>query len=140
MRSFNAKSRYALLAALDLARHRDGENPIKKQEIAARTGIPPKFLAQILLGLKRAALAGSTRGSSGGYWLMRPADTITARDVLAAVEEERSGPREAPNDACTYDGAVDTLFERVHVNEARVLAGTTLADMLRDAPADTSAL
>ena len=41
MRGFDAKTRYALSAALDLAEHREGQKPVKIREIAARTGIPP---------------------------------------------------------------------------------------------------
>jgi Rrf2 family protein len=130
MRNFTAKSRYALLAALDLARHRDGETPIKKQDIAWRSGVPPKFLAQILLGLKRAALAGSTRGANGGYWLMRPPETITAQEVINALEDTPSGKRDAPNAPCPYDRAVDALFNHVEAAELKVLRSSTLADLL----------
>jgi Rrf2 family cysteine metabolism transcriptional repressor len=81
----SAKGEYAIQAMLDLALHRDqGLTPI--QEIAARQGIPQRYLEQVLLALKRAGLLGSKRGSSGGYQLTRPPEDITVGDVLRAVE------------------------------------------------------
>src|SRR3990167_2199886 len=86
----SAKGEYAIRAVLDLALQRErGLTPI--QEIAARQGIPQRYLEQVLLALKRAGLLGSKRGSTGGYHLTRPADAITVGDVLRAVEG-RSAP------------------------------------------------
>src|SRR3990167_8324333 len=86
----SAKGEYAIRAVLDLALQRErGLTPI--QEIAARQGIPQRYLEQVLLALKRAGLLGSKRGSTGGYHLTRPGDAITVGDVLRAVEG-RSAP------------------------------------------------
>ena len=40
-------------------------------EIARSEDIPPKFLEQILLDLKRSGLVTSRRGKIGGYMLIR---------------------------------------------------------------------
>src|SRR3972149_2721348 len=86
----SAKGEYAIRAVLDLALQRErGLTPI--QEIAARQGIPQRYLEQGLPALKRAGLLGYKRGSTGGYHLTRPADAITVGDVLRAVEG-RSAP------------------------------------------------
>ena len=53
MQRFDAKSRYAVLAALDLAAHQTGK-PVKLREIAARTGAPANYLVHVLLGLPAA--------------------------------------------------------------------------------------
>ena len=45
----------------------DGLQPI--QEIAARQGIPQRYLEQVLLQLKRGGMLASKRGSAGGYRL-----------------------------------------------------------------------
>ena len=66
----SAKGEYALKALLDLALHdKEGLQPI--QEIAARQGIPQRYLEQVLLQLKRAGFLDSRRGSAGGYRLDR---------------------------------------------------------------------
>jgi Rrf2 family protein len=81
----SAKSEYAIKAVLDLAMQGEGGlTPI--QEIAARQGIPQRYLEQVLLALKRAGVVRSKRGSAGGYHLTRPPEAITVGDVLRAVE------------------------------------------------------
>lgn len=89
----SAKGEYAIQAVLDLALRRErGLTPI--QEIAARQAIPPRYLEQVLLALKRADLLTSKRGSAGGYHLTRSPEEITVGDVLRAVEGA-SAPFEA---------------------------------------------
>ena len=81
----SAKGEYAIKAVLDLSLHRDREL-IPIQEIAAREGIPQRYLEQVLLSLKRAGILTSKRGSAGGYHLTKPPDEITVGAVLRAVE------------------------------------------------------
>ena len=81
----SARGEYAIKAVLDLALHHDrGLVPI--QEVAARQGIPQRYLEQVLLALRRAGVLASKRGSSGGYHLTKPPDEITVGAVLRAVE------------------------------------------------------
>jgi len=81
----SAKGEYALTALLDLALHAgEGLQPI--QEIAARQGIPQRYLEQVLLELKRAGFLEARRGSAGGYRLSRPAGQVTVGAVLRAVD------------------------------------------------------
>lgn len=76
-----SKSEYALLALVHLARH--GESGfIPVQAIATAQGIPPKFLEQILLTLKRAKYLRSLRGNRGGYSLARRPDRISLAEVI----------------------------------------------------------
>jgi Rrf2 family protein len=81
----SAKSEYAIQAVLDLAM-RGHQDLVPIQAIAGRQKIPPRYLEQVLLALKRAGIVASRRGSSGGYHLTRPPDAITVGDVLRAVE------------------------------------------------------
>jgi Rrf2 family protein len=81
----SAKGEYAIKAVLDLALH-PGHGLIPIQDIAARQGIPQRYLEQVLLVLKRSGLLTSKRGASGGYHLTRPPGEITVGEVLRAVE------------------------------------------------------
>jgi Rrf2 family transcriptional regulator, iron-sulfur cluster assembly transcription factor len=76
---------YGLICALHLA-HRAAEGPITGREVASREKLPPDYVEQILLRLRRAEIVRSTRGARGGYELARPADEISVRDVIAASE------------------------------------------------------
>ncbi|MBI2822785.1 MAG: RrF2 family transcriptional regulator [Acidobacteria bacterium] len=80
-----AKSDYAVRALLDLALEGDSA-AVQSRDIASRQGIPHRFLEQILLNLKKAGLVRSLRGARGGYRLARPAEQITLKDAIAAVE------------------------------------------------------
>jgi Rrf2 family protein len=70
---------------LDLAMHR-GRPLVPIQEIAARQGIPQRYLEQVLLSLKRSGLLTSKRGSAGGYHLGKAPAEVTVGAVLRAVE------------------------------------------------------
>ena len=79
------KSRYALRAVFELAKHR-GEGPIKIADIAKPQAIPQRFLEAILVQLKQAGLVESRRGSEGGYQLARDPENVTVGDVLRIVQ------------------------------------------------------
>src|SRR5262249_57822759 len=91
----SAKGEYAIKALLDLALHdQEGLQPI--QEIAARQGIPQRYLEQVLLVLKRAGILESRRGSAGGYRLSRPGDQGTGGAGLRALRGAVGGTGPAP--------------------------------------------
>ncbi len=127
MESLKAKTRYALLAALNLAERYDGDNPTKLQEIAVSTGIPDKYLVHILISLKKRALVNSSRGSKGGYWLMRRPELITMAEVVDAVE-----PRQQvePPPETEHDRLVVELWNQALNRMQGYLAGITLADAM----------
>ena len=76
-----SRSEYALLALVYLARNDSGEY-ISVETVALAQGIPPKFLEQILLALKRAKYLKSSKGQRGGYRLAKPADKIALAEVI----------------------------------------------------------
>lgn len=76
-----SRSEYALLALVHLARH-GGEGYLTVQAVATAQGIPPKFLEQILLSLKRARYVRSLKGPRGGYSLAKPAKGISLAEVI----------------------------------------------------------
>jgi Rrf2 family protein len=131
----SAKSEYAVKALLDLALHTGAElQPI--QEIAARQGIPQRYLEQVLLGLKRAGFLVSRRGSAGGYRLGRPPDQITVGAVLRAVEgsesaeASRRGGRRPPADDV---GDLAELWKEIDAAVSGVIDRLTLEDLRRRA-------
>lgn len=79
------KAKYAFRALLAIAAEPQGQ-ALTSAEIARRHAIPHKFLEQILLELKRAGILESRRGKTGGYVMLRPADTISFGEVLRLFE------------------------------------------------------
>lgn len=81
----STKSRYATRILILMA-GQPGEVSFRKVDIAKGEGIPPDYVAQILLTLKRAGLVNSQRGAQGGFTLAKDPETITILDVIEATE------------------------------------------------------
>ena len=87
----SARTEYACIAVLELARRYEAGEPVRIREIAGAHGIPPRFLVQILIQLKGAGYVASTRGAAGGYRLLKPPEQITLGDVIDVVEGKDNG-------------------------------------------------
>jgi len=128
-----ARSEYALLALVQLAR-RGTRDYMTVQSIAEAQGIPPKYLEQILLPLKRAHYVKSLKGQGGGYRLARPADTISLAEVIRLLD----GPL-APTESVSHYFYEATPIEKaprilrvlrgIRDHVSRVLEKTTIADV-----------
>lgn len=127
----SAKADYAVRAALELAAAEDGE-PVKGSHLATSQGIPLQFLEHILLEMKHAKLIQARRGARGGYWLARPAASITVADVIRAVEGPLANIHEEAPEELHYEGAAERLRDvwvAVRHNIRAVLENVTLAEL-----------
>lgn len=82
----SAKAEYACLAVLELALRHDRPEPARLVEVAGPSGIPERFLVQILLQLKGAGFVSSVRGAAGGYRLAVEPRDISVWDIVQTVE------------------------------------------------------
>lgn len=82
----SSKGRYALRLMIYIAAFGDEEGKIALREVSEREKISLKYLEQLVRPLMHAELLRSVRGKGGGYVLARPADEITAGDILRAAE------------------------------------------------------
>ncbi|GAB7027406.1 RrF2 family transcriptional regulator [Geotalea toluenoxydans] len=128
-----SRSEYALLALIYLARN-GGDNLIPVQTIAAAQGIPPKFLEQILLILKRAKFLRSLRGQAGGYALARPANQIHLAEVIRLFDGALA-PTESvsvyfyESTPIEKEQKLISVFKDIRDYIADKLENTTLADV-----------
>jgi Rrf2 family protein len=127
------RSEYALLALIYLARRSD-DGFTSVETIAGATRVPPRFLEQILLVLKRARLVRSQKGQRGGYCLARPATRIALAEVIRCLDGALA-PTESVSvyfyEPTPIEGEpklVD-VFRRIRDYVATVLEHTTLADV-----------
>lgn len=131
----SAKAQYACVAMVELACNHGAQPPVHLKDIAARHGISPRFLVQILLQLKAHGLVETTRGATGGYQLAKAPDDITLADILHAVDQA-SPALPAALTGLPATPAVQTirsvLQDEQHRQEQR-LADITLADLARQA-------
>ena len=125
-----ARADYALRAAAELAAAAPAQ--MKAAELARAQDIPPKFLENILLDLKKSGLVASQRGAEGGYTLARDAADIRLADVIRAVEGPLANVRGIRPEALDYRGAATPLREvwiALRVNLRAVLEEVSLADV-----------
>ncbi len=139
----SARTEYAALAAVELARQPATAGPLGLRSISAAQGVPARFLVHILLELKRAGIVASVRGAAGGYRLARPAEAITLRQIREAVE----GPDETPAPisgqfAPRSREAASLLhaWQAAARAEAAALEGVTLADLVARSRASGEAM
>jgi len=77
---------YGVICALNLAK-RHGIRTRQRREIARQERLPPDYVEQILLRLRRAGVIASTRGPEAAtFW--RGGGEISIRDVIHASELE----------------------------------------------------
>jgi Rrf2 family iron-sulfur cluster assembly transcriptional regulator len=76
---------YATRLMVSLARSH-GQATLSAEKLSEAESVPPDYVNQLLLRLKRAGLVDSHRGTAGGYNLSRPPQKITLGEVLRAVE------------------------------------------------------
>jgi len=102
-------------------------------EIHAHRGVPEKHLAKIFQSLVRAGVLMSARGVRGGFRLARPANEVSALDVIQAVE----GPVAASGclllvEACDRDTAcrINDIWRRAQGRMLEELRTATLVDMM----------
>lgn len=125
-----ARGDYAVRAAVELAAA--GGEARKVSQIAAAQNIPPRFLENILLALRRAGLVQSRRGTDGGFRLSRPPEEITIASVLRAVEGPIANVQGVAPDQVAYSGSAAALRDvwvAVRASLRGVLERVTLADV-----------
>jgi len=128
----SAKVDYAIRALAELAASPTGR-PVTSERLAEAQGIPPKFLENILLELRRSEIVASQRGAEGGYTLARPAADVSLADVIRAVEGPIASVRGSRPDDVAYTGAAAALADvwlELRASMRGVLEGTSLADLV----------
>lgn len=85
MLKLTKKADYALMAMKHLA-EQPGRTARSAKDVADAFDIPPEALAKILQRLAKAGLLHSQHGINGGYALARPAHTVSAFEVIKAID------------------------------------------------------
>ena len=128
----SARNQYGLLALVDLATAPDG-GPLASRELSSTRGLPPAFLDQLLADLRRAGVVRATRGARGGFTLARDASTITALEIVEALEGPVA-PSVCTPDVCGRQGgcAAESVWSSVAAAVRDALASFTLAELANE--------
>jgi Rrf2 family protein len=108
--------------------------PIKGEVASHSQDIPLRFLENILSELRHAGLVQSRRGTDGGYWLAKPADSISVADIIRGVEGPLATVRGEPADELDYADDAKPLQEvwiALRANIREILETVTLADVVK---------
>ena len=129
---FPKKVTYGIRALLELATvYPDGQKTI--MEISKATGVPKKFLGQVLLELNKGSIVRSLKGNKGGYALNASPNVINMENVARTLganiqfAECLSGPS---NNCVTSSRCKLQVFlkkQQAVLNQA--LKSTSLADI-----------
>jgi len=133
MMELTRKGEYAIRGIVYLAQKPYGQIALVT-EIAEKTEVSSAFLAKIFQSFAKLGLVKSFRGTGGGFVLGRPADQITLREVVEAVE----GPI-LPNRCLLGEGecsrsigcAVHPVWKRVQEQVTSILDSVTIADLAK---------
>lgn len=125
----SSRGEYGLRALYDLAEHY-AEGPIPSAEIAKRQHIPPNYLNQLLIVLRRSGLIHSERGRRGGHALARPPHKITLGEAVHVLDGS-TAPVDCVEEAtdCDEHCAYCYVWREVKSATDDILGKRTLADV-----------
>lgn len=130
----STKGRYGLRILIDIAQ-KSGDNPRLIREIAESQGISEKYVANLILKLKKQGMLVSTLGVHGGYSLNKSPKEITLLEIFEAMEGRLSILRciECPN-SCKKAKVCKARMAWRGINKkiAKILEDTTLAEIMNE--------
>lgn len=85
MLNISLKLHYGLLTLIELAHYVESQ-PLQLKDISARHQIPPKYLEQVISGLRQAGFVQSLRGVNGGYTLAKSPEEISVLEVVKVLQ------------------------------------------------------
>jgi len=129
----STRGEYASRAILELSLHYMN-GPIHIRDISTSQDIPPRFLEQILLSLKRNGYLRSKKGPKGGYYLAKLPAEINVAEVIRVMD----GPL-APIDCVSVTAhefcprenfcGLKWLWKEVRDSIAEILENTSFKDL-----------
>ncbi len=128
------RSEYALLALVYLARHQE-DGFVSIETIAQAQKIPPKFLEQLMLALKRAHFLRSAKGQHGGYSLAKRPEQISLAEIIrlfdgALAPTESVSENFYESTPIEKEQKVVAVFKDIRDYVSNKLETTTIADVM----------
>lgn len=126
------KASYGLILVLELARLPD-DSSLSAAAVAERCSLPTAFVEKILHRLRTAGLVQSRQGRAGGYLLGAPANRLSVRRILEALDEPIDlVPCLGEEPRCNLMAICPTKKAWARINDrlAELLESLTVADLL----------
>ncbi|MDR3305833.1 MAG: Rrf2 family transcriptional regulator [Clostridiales Family XIII bacterium] len=128
----SVKGRYALAAVIVIADRQSSELNVTVGSISEELGISKIYLEQVFAQLKKVGVLVSTKGPKGGYQFARPTGSITAWDVLSALETglgEQTEETVGRSDPGIEMALKEKVFDAIDKNLSETLSAITVQDL-----------
>lgn len=129
----STRSRYGVRLMYELAL-RHGGGPVILKDIANTQEISEKYLSKLIIPLKVAKLVRASRGSHGGYNLMRDPSEISIREIVEVLEGDLTTVDCVHNGAsCTRSQAcpIKEIWHNLDKSVLDFLGGIKLSDVVK---------
>lgn len=108
------------------------DKPVSLSTLVKQTDLSEKYLGQLLIMLRKGEIVESVRGSQGGYYLSRPPEKVSVKEVLIALgdsfEITDCVGGNCPDAYCPNR----IIFKRLYDGIDNFLASATIGDMIKD--------
>ncbi|MDR1942648.1 MAG: Rrf2 family transcriptional regulator [Endomicrobium sp.] len=135
------KVKYGFASMICLAQKYNTGEYVTVLSLAERLKISKIYLEQVFSLLKRADLVSSIKGSRGGYQLARPSNSITAFDILSAIEVslfEKSQESFIEGENGIEKTIQNSVLEKLDVSIKATLLAISLESLVLDAQKHSS--
>ncbi|QDT74513.1 RrF2 family transcriptional regulator [Lacipirellula limnantheis] len=124
------KTPYAISACLYLAAVKT-DKLVKCRDVCEPSGLPDKYVAQLLNVLTKANILVGVAGLYGGYKLAKPASKITVLEIIEAVEGPlaNNGAIELSHMPAKAGRVMETALAGLVTDARKRFAAITLADL-----------
>lgn len=109
----SCKTKYALLALLELTTNYQQQEPLQIRQIAEKQSISDRYLEQLLATLRRGGLVKSQRGAKGGYLLAREPWKISLLDIVECLEGSENNNHNSPVIITAEEAVVREVWEKI---------------------------
>ena len=134
---FSTTTEYALRALTMLAAQPHGEAILGKV-ISRQAEIPGSYVTKVMLALRNAGIVATARGNHGGYWLVRPADSVRLIEVVQVFQGLTPIRRclLSPGHECceAHPCSAHHAWQGLRTEYANFLERVTLADISNQPP------
>lgn len=123
----STKSDYAIKALVRLALA-NGDSPVQARDIVEYTGIPAKFLEQVMHDLRLGGLVTSQRGKGGGYLLAVDPAKLSFADVIDLIDGSSHGGKGRMPRGDQAELLVAPVWREVRACTRAILRSASIAD------------
>ena len=133
MMRFTRKLMFAVEAVLDIA-YNASDLPVQSKEIAARQGVPRRYLEQVLQHLVRADILRGVRGPRGGYRLARERRRVALGEIVRIIAETEIADGDEPDEGSDLGRRIlMPIWTELEEEAIRRLDEITVEDLCRQA-------